>query len=223
VAMTGTFPGMNGQSTPMRLVIVDDHQMVLDGLKAMLRPVQVIGLVDEQHAAHGALEHLLGLRRGVAHVLADQVVAGHADELPGAQVSQLFEQFTHARRQRGLPGSWAARKAHMQARPRRREAETLPQPVDKQQRGDLPHPVLDRRQPDELSFEPVQQRRDAQRLFLRVQVDLGVRWQRRRLFGLARPGLRRGGPGPRHGETARRGVGAHQPARAPFCPEEPVT
>lgn len=38
MAMTGTFPGMNGQSPPMRLVIVDDHQMVLDGLKAMLRP-----------------------------------------------------------------------------------------------------------------------------------------------------------------------------------------
>ena len=37
-AMTGTFPGMNGQSSPIRLVIVDDHQMVLDGLKAMLRP-----------------------------------------------------------------------------------------------------------------------------------------------------------------------------------------
>jgi DNA-binding NarL/FixJ family response regulator len=36
--MTGTFPGMNGQSPPIRLVIVDDHQMVLDGLKAMLRP-----------------------------------------------------------------------------------------------------------------------------------------------------------------------------------------
>ena len=36
--MTGTFPGMDGQSPPMRLVIVDDHQMVLDGLKAMLRP-----------------------------------------------------------------------------------------------------------------------------------------------------------------------------------------
>ena len=36
--MRGTFPGMNGQSPPLRLVIVDDHQMVLDGLKAMLRP-----------------------------------------------------------------------------------------------------------------------------------------------------------------------------------------
>ena len=32
----GTFPGMTGP--PMRLVIVDDHQMVLDGLKAMLGP-----------------------------------------------------------------------------------------------------------------------------------------------------------------------------------------
>ena len=43
--MTGTFPGMTGP--PMRLVIVDDHQMVLDGLKAMLGPyreqVQVVG------------------------------------------------------------------------------------------------------------------------------------------------------------------------------------
>ena len=41
----GTVHVMNGQ--PMRLVIVDDHQMVLDGLKAMLGPyreqVQVVG------------------------------------------------------------------------------------------------------------------------------------------------------------------------------------
>jgi DNA-binding NarL/FixJ family response regulator len=36
--MTGTFPDMNCQPPPMRLVLVDDHQMVLDGLKAMLRP-----------------------------------------------------------------------------------------------------------------------------------------------------------------------------------------
>jgi len=40
--------GMNGHTPhPMRLVIVDDHQMVLDGLKAMLGPyrqqVQVVG------------------------------------------------------------------------------------------------------------------------------------------------------------------------------------
>jgi DNA-binding NarL/FixJ family response regulator len=45
VTWEGTFPGMTGP--PMRLVIVDDHQMVLDGLKAMLGPyreqVQVVG------------------------------------------------------------------------------------------------------------------------------------------------------------------------------------
>ena len=44
----GTVRGMNGGTPrPMRLVIVDDHQMVLDGLKAMLGPyreqVQVVG------------------------------------------------------------------------------------------------------------------------------------------------------------------------------------
>jgi DNA-binding NarL/FixJ family response regulator len=36
VNWAGTFPGMTG--LPMRLVLVDDHQMVLDGLKAMLGP-----------------------------------------------------------------------------------------------------------------------------------------------------------------------------------------
>src|SRR5205814_1143195 len=35
----GTVPSMNGRGQhPIRLVIVDDHQMVLDGLKAMLGP-----------------------------------------------------------------------------------------------------------------------------------------------------------------------------------------
>jgi two-component system, NarL family, sensor kinase len=165
---------------PVGVTGQDDHQVValrlhhleqdLDGLLAViplvLRAVQVVGLVDEQHPAHGALEHVLGLRRGVAHVLADQVVAGHADKLPGSQVSQLFEQFTHACGQRGLPGSRAARKAHMQARPRRRKAVVLPQPVDKQQRGDLPHPVLDRCQPNKFCFQPIQQRGNQQGLFL---------------------------------------------------------
>jgi len=117
-------------------VCLHELEQDLDGLLAVvplvLRPVQVVGLVDEQHPAHGPLEHFLGLGRGVPHVLADQVVAGHADQLPGAQVAQLAQQFTDARGQRGFPGSGAARKAHVQARPRRREAVTLPQPVDQQ-------------------------------------------------------------------------------------------
>ncbi len=44
----GTFPDMDGRPRgPLTLVIIDDHQMVLDGLKAMLQPyraqVEVVG------------------------------------------------------------------------------------------------------------------------------------------------------------------------------------
>ena len=60
--MTGTFPGMNGQSPPMRLVIVDDHQMVLDGLRAMLRPyagqVEVAGEASDPAEAVGLVTRL---------------------------------------------------------------------------------------------------------------------------------------------------------------------
>ena len=47
----------------------------------VLGTVQVVRLVDEQHAAVRALEHLLGLRRGVADVLADEVVADVTDDV----------------------------------------------------------------------------------------------------------------------------------------------
>jgi CheY-like chemotaxis protein len=52
----GTVLSMNGQfPAPMRLVIVDDHQMVLDGLKAMLGPyreqVQVVGEASDPGGA----------------------------------------------------------------------------------------------------------------------------------------------------------------------------
>ena len=44
-------PGPDAPPAPMRLVIIDDHQMVLDGLKAMLRPyaeqVEVVGECSE--------------------------------------------------------------------------------------------------------------------------------------------------------------------------------
>ena len=48
----GTVPDMDRPSNaPMRLVIIDDHQMVLDGLKAMLRSyagqVEIVGECSE--------------------------------------------------------------------------------------------------------------------------------------------------------------------------------
>ncbi len=39
--------GRSGEAPPLRLVIVDDHQIVLDGIKAMLQPyrdrVEIVG------------------------------------------------------------------------------------------------------------------------------------------------------------------------------------
>ena len=56
----------------------------LDRLAAVvalvLGPVEVVRLVDEEHAAVGAAQHLLRLRRGVADVLADEVVARARDD-----------------------------------------------------------------------------------------------------------------------------------------------
>jgi DNA-binding NarL/FixJ family response regulator len=59
----GTVRGMNGRTPrPMRLVIVDDHQMVLDGLKAMLGPyreqVQVVGEASDPGEAVGLVTGL---------------------------------------------------------------------------------------------------------------------------------------------------------------------
>src|SRR6202035_3469746 len=58
----GTFPGMDQLTPgPMTVVIVDDHQMVLDGLKAMLAPyrdqVDIVGeSSDPREAARLAVE-----------------------------------------------------------------------------------------------------------------------------------------------------------------------
>jgi DNA-binding NarL/FixJ family response regulator len=59
----GTVQSMNGQfPAPMRLVIVDDHQMVLDGLKAMLGPYrEQVEVVGEASDPGGALSLVEGL------------------------------------------------------------------------------------------------------------------------------------------------------------------
>ena len=64
----------------------------LDRLAAVvalvLGPVEVVRLVDEEHAAVGAAEHLLRLRRRVADVLADEVVARARDDARLARCSR---------------------------------------------------------------------------------------------------------------------------------------
>ena len=42
-AQVGTVPAMDAEPAALRVVIIDDHQMVLDGLKAMLQPYRDAG------------------------------------------------------------------------------------------------------------------------------------------------------------------------------------
>mgnify|MGYP003693662831 CR=1 FL=1 len=81
-------------------------QQDLDRLLAVVafvvRPVQVIGLVDEQHAAHRLLQDLLGLRRGVADILPDQFVAGDRHHLAAAHEAEPVQDAGDPQRHRGL-------------------------------------------------------------------------------------------------------------------------
>jgi hypothetical protein len=92
VGDTGGHPrvGPEERRHPVGVTGQDDHKLLalglhhlqedLDGLlpvvTLVLRAVQVVGLVDEQHAAAGPGQHLFGLGRGVSDILADQIVAG---------------------------------------------------------------------------------------------------------------------------------------------------
>ena len=109
------------------LVVLHHVEQDLDRLLPVValvgRVVQVVGLVDEQDAAHRLLDHLLGLGRGVADVLADEVVARRDDDVARAAVAHLREDLAHAHGDRRLARAGRAREAHVEARHGRVEAE----------------------------------------------------------------------------------------------------
>ena len=134
-----------------------DLEQDLDRLLAVvalvLGAVEVVRLVDEEHAAAGALEHLAGLRRGVPDVLADEVVARDRDDLRLLDVAEAMEDLRHAQRDGGLAGAGVAGEAHVQRGPRGDEPGLAAQPVDHEQRRDLADARLDGRERDEVVVE----------------------------------------------------------------------
>ena len=170
-----------------------DLDRLLSVVALVLRAVQVIGLVDEQHAAHRLLQHFLGLRSGVADVLADQVVARHRHQVAFAHVAEPMQDLRHAQRDRGLAGARIAGEGHVQARRLRLQPEVHAQLVDHQQRRDVADAALDRREPDQIALELVHDRAG---LALRQHLVHGAQCARhraaaRRLAALAGGGRRR--------------------------------
>ncbi len=93
-------------------------QQYLDRFLAIValvfRAIQVVGLIDEQNAAHRLFQHLLGLRRRVADVLADKIVTRHRHHVVAANVAEAVENFRHALCDRGFSSTGIAGEAHVQ-------------------------------------------------------------------------------------------------------------
>ena len=64
--------------------------------------IKIVSLVDEQDAAHGFLEDFLRLGRGMADILADQIIARHRNEMAAPHKAELVQNIGHAQRDRGL-------------------------------------------------------------------------------------------------------------------------
>ena len=156
---------VSGQDHHQALALVLHHlQQYLDRLNPVvalvLGAIEVVGLVDEEHPAVGALDHLLGLGRGVPDVLAHEVVAGHGHHVIALDVSEPVEDLSGAQRHCRFACPRVAGEAHVEGRPGGGEAGLAAQLVHHEQRADLAQPALDRRQRHELAVELVEHRLD---------------------------------------------------------------
>ncbi len=169
--------------------VLHDLEEDLDGFLAVVALVfgaeEVVGLVDEEDAAHGFLEDLLGLGGGVADVLADEVVAGDGDEVAGADVAEAVQDAGHAGGDGGLAGAGVAGEGHVQRGSRRGQAELAAEAVDEQEGGDLADAALDRGEADQLAIELVEHGAYAGGVVGGLEVDRAGR------FGVSHSGSRR--------------------------------
>mmetsp|Transcript_28795 Transcript_28795/g.64356 ORF Transcript_28795/g.64356 Transcript_28795/m.64356 type:complete len:402 (+) Transcript_28795:138-1343(+) len=147
------------------LLVLHHVEQNLDGLLAVVavvaRVVEVVRLVDEQHAAHGLLDHLLGLGGGVADVLADEVVAGGHNHVPLTAVAHALQDLAHAHRHRGLASAGSAGEAHVEGGDCGLEAELAAHLVENEQGSDFAHALLHRLEAHQVVVELLEDLRDA--------------------------------------------------------------
>ncbi len=158
--------GVAGENHDQIVAMVLHHlQQDFDRLLAVVALVvglvKIIGLVDEQHAAHRLFQHFAGFRRRMADILADEVVTRHRDEMPLAHIAEPMQQAGHLQRHGGLADAGIAGEAHVQGRRLARKPKFLPRAVDQQQRRGLADALLDRREADQVPVEFVQNFGDA--------------------------------------------------------------
>ena len=152
-----------------------DFDRLLAVIALVVGLVEIIGLVDEQHAAHGFLQHFAGFGRGVADILADEIVARHRHQMTFAHIAEAMQQpailsATVVLPTPGLPVKLMCRVGVSCANP-----QFLPRAIHQQQRGGLADALFDRREADQFAVKFFEDFRDAR----------GVGNPRRDLRGLA--------------------------------------
>src|SRR5258708_22075102 len=73
-----------------------DPDRLLAVVSLVLGTVEIVGLVNEQDAAHGPLQNLLALGRGVTNVLPDEVITGDGHEMAFADEAKAADGVGHA-------------------------------------------------------------------------------------------------------------------------------
>ena len=148
-----------------------DLDRLLPIIPLVLRPIQIISLVDEQHPAHRLLENLFGLRRGMPDILSDQIIPRHGNHMITPDILQPMQHIRHPTRHRSLPGPRITRKTHMQRRRLRLYPHPPPRTLHQQQRRHLPDSRLDRHQPHQIAIQQRDHLADIALLIQRIQVD----------------------------------------------------
>jgi hypothetical protein len=163
----------------------DDHQVValtfhhlqqdfdrlLPVVALVFRTIEVVGLVDEQHAAHRLLQYLLRLGRRMPDILTDEVVPGDGNEVALADEAQAMQDFGHPHCHRGLARARIAGKRHVQRWRSGRQAQRRARALDQQQRRNVADSRLDGRQPDQFKVEVLEHLADLRIVEHRLQVD----------------------------------------------------
>ena len=109
---------------------------------------QAVRLVDEQHPAERGVDQLVGLDRGRAQVLADQVGPVRLDDLGHLEQAERVEDLGQHPGHGGLPGARRAEEDEVPHRLVGGDAGHGPPPGGLDGGGDRAHLLLDRGQPD---------------------------------------------------------------------------
>ena len=94
----------------------EDLDRFLTVIALVLGLVQVVRLIDEEHAAACALEDFFGFGRGMPDELPDEIVARDADDRRFAHVAEAVQNLGHLQRDRRFSGPGRTREAHVQRR-----------------------------------------------------------------------------------------------------------